>query len=85
MEAPSFFDTLTAGSPNGSFFPFRRADSWLPLIGVSAFAGSKMCKHFVTRIPDIPMAQMPINDFLSGLFPIAPISSTRPFQMGGLD
>jgi hypothetical protein len=56
--ASHFSDMLTAGSHLSGF---RLRDS-------------KMHKHFVTRIPDIPMTQMPINNFLSGLSPMAPIS-----------
>jgi hypothetical protein len=41
-----------------------------------------MHKHFVTRIPDIPMTQTPIINFLSGLSPMAPIAAMRPPQDG---
>jgi hypothetical protein len=46
---------------------------------------SEMHKHLVTRILDIPMTQMPIGNFLSGLSPMAPIVATRPLKMDGSD
>jgi hypothetical protein len=42
-------------------------------------------KHLVTGIPDISMAQMPIDYFLSGLSPMTPFSATRPLKMDGSD
>jgi hypothetical protein len=44
-----------------------------------------MLKPLVTRIPDIPMTKTSINDFLSGLSPIAPIITTHPPLMDGPD
>jgi hypothetical protein len=43
---------------------------------------SKMHQQFVTGIPDIPMNQTPINNFLSGLSPMALIAAMRPPQDG---
>jgi hypothetical protein len=45
----------------------------------------EMPKHFVLGIPDIPMIEMPIDDFLSGLSPMAPIAAARPPLMDGPD
>jgi hypothetical protein len=42
-----------------------------------------MHKYLVTRIPDIPMTQMPINHFLSGLSSMALIAATHPPLMDG--
>jgi hypothetical protein len=44
-----------------------------------------MHKHLVTRIPDIPMTKMPIDDFLSGLSPMTLIAAMRPLKMDGSD
>jgi hypothetical protein len=41
-----------------------------------------MHQQFVTEIPDILMTQTPINNFLSGLSPMAPITAMRPPQDG---
>jgi hypothetical protein len=49
------------------------------LVGVSELRDSKMAKPLVTRILDIPMTEMSIDDFLSGLSPMALIAATRPF------
>jgi hypothetical protein len=65
---------LTAG-PQWHFSPcrgFRLCDSEMP-------------KPLVTRIPDIPMTKMPIDDFLSGLSPMAPIATVHPPLMDGPD
>jgi hypothetical protein len=44
-----------------------------------------MPKHFVLGIPDIPMIEMVIENFLSGLSPMAPIAAMRPPLMDGPD
>jgi hypothetical protein len=44
-----------------------------------------MHKHFVTRIPDILMDIMSINDFLSGVFPMALIAAMCPPLMDDPD
>jgi hypothetical protein len=41
-----------------------------------------MHQHFVTGILDIPMTQTPINNFLSGLSPMASIAAMHPPQDG---
>jgi hypothetical protein len=51
----------------------------------SGLRNSKMHKHFVTRISDIPMTQMPINQFLAGLSPMALIVAMHPPLMDGPD
>jgi hypothetical protein len=68
----------------------RYADSWLPQWRFPPYRGfglrdSEMHKHLVTRIPDIPMTKMPIDDFLSGLSPMTLIAATRPLKMDGSD
>jgi hypothetical protein len=45
----------------------------------------KMPKPLVTRIPDISMTKMSIDDFLSGLSPMAPIAAARLPLMDGPD
>jgi hypothetical protein len=54
------------------------------LTGVSDFAIPK-CINTCHQDPDIPMTQTPIDDFLSGLSPMAPIAATRPPLMDGPD
>jgi hypothetical protein len=44
-----------------------------------------MPKLFVTRIPNIPMAIILMDDLLSGLSLMALIVATRLFQMDGPD
>jgi hypothetical protein len=44
---------------------------------------SKLHKRLVTGILDIPMTQMPTDDFLSRLFPMAPIAAVHPPLMDG--
>jgi hypothetical protein len=84
-----FIVLLTAGSLNGASLlsDVLTAGHTVHLFPRRGFMvrDSKMRKHFVTRIPDIPMTQTPINNFLSGLFPMALISSTRPPPMDGPD
>jgi hypothetical protein len=63
---------LTAG-PQWHFPPYRGF----------GLRDSELHKHLVTGIPDIPMTQMPIDDFLSGLSPMAPIAAARPPLMDG--
>jgi hypothetical protein len=42
-----------------------------------------MPKPRVTRIPDIPMTKMPIDDFLLGLSPMTSIAAMHPLKMDG--
>jgi hypothetical protein len=58
---------LTAG-PQWHFPPYRGF----------GLHDSDLHKHLVTGIPDIPMTQMSIDDFLSGLSPMAQIPAARP-------
>jgi hypothetical protein len=51
----------------------------------SGLRDSKIPKLLAVRIPDIPMTKKPIDDFLSGLSPMALITSTRPPLMDGPD
>jgi hypothetical protein len=44
-----------------------------------------MPKPLVTKIPDILMTKMSIDDFLSGLSPMAPIAVAHPSLMDGPD
>jgi hypothetical protein len=44
-----------------------------------------MPKPLVTRIPDIPMTKMMIDNFLLGLSPMALIAAAHPPLMDGLD
>jgi hypothetical protein len=44
-----------------------------------------MPKPLVTKIPDILMTEMPIDDFLSGLSLMALIAAARPPLMDGPD
>jgi hypothetical protein len=57
----------------------------LPSLSGFGLRDSKMHKHLVTRILDIPMTKMPIDDFLSGLSPMTLIAATHPLKMDGLD
>jgi hypothetical protein len=43
-----------------------------------------MPKPLVTRIPDIPMTKISIDNFLLGLSPMALIAVARPLLMDGL-
>jgi hypothetical protein len=82
-------DMLTAGPLNDTshFSDMLTAGPTMALSSLSGFRlhDSEMPKPLVTRIPDIPMTKMPIDDFLSGLSPMAPIAATHPPLMDGPD